>query len=196
MIPPDEDGGLKEQIRLHATRLFAQRGFAGTSMRDLVEACKCTKAACYYYFASKEALYRDVVEEHAMRIHEIMEATMRAQGSIRERLHAGLDAMVSFAIENPVAMQLMQRVDLSSEDTAPSFEEAPSRETHLCQITELIEEGGRTGELRGDMQAAEGALIITGALQIQFDAGIASGTWDRKQMHRTIDLAFDGIAKT
>lgn len=194
MIPVEEDGGLKEQIRLHATRLFAQRGFAGTSMRELVEACECTKAACYYYFSSKEALYRDVVEYHAVRINQIMEATMGTDGSVRERLHAGLDAMVSFAIANPVAMRLIQRVDLSSEDTAPAFTDIPSRETHLCQITELVVEGCKNGELRNDMKAAEGALIITGAMQIQFDAGIASGEWDRERMHKTIDLVLDGIA--
>jgi AcrR family transcriptional regulator len=194
MIPPDVDGGLKEQIRRQATRLFAQRGFAGTSMRELVEACECTKAACYYYFPSKEALYRDVVQDHAIRIHKIMEATIGAKGSIRERLHLGLDAMVSFAIANPIAMQLIQRIDLSSEDNAPAFDDVPSRETHLCRITELVVEGTKNGELRSDMQPAEGALILTGAMQIQFDAGIASGDWNRERMHKTIDLVLDGIA--
>ena len=194
MIPPDEDGGLKEQIRLQATRLFAQRGFAGTSMRELVEACQCTKPACYYYFSSKEALYRDVVQYHALRINKIMETTMAADGTVRERLHIGLDAMVSFAIANPIAMRLLQRIDLSSEDTAPAFDDIPSREAHLCQITQLVVEGCRDGELRSDMDAAEGALILTGAMQIQFDAGIASGEWDRERMHKTIDLVLDGIA--
>lgn len=194
MNQPDDDGGLKEQIRLQATRLFAQRGFAGTSMRELVEACECTKAACYYYFSSKEALYRDVVQDNAMRIHALMRAMMTGPGSIRERLHAGLDAIVDFSIANPRSMQLMQRIDLSSEDNAPAFSELPSRTTHLCQITELVVEGTKNGELRRDMDPASGALILTGAMQIQFDAGIASGEWDRERMHKTIDLVLDGIA--
>jgi AcrR family transcriptional regulator len=194
MIPPDVDGGLKEQIRLHATRLFAQRGFAGTSMRELVEACDCTKAACYYYFSSKEALYRDVVQYHALRINNIIETTIGSHGTVRERLHAGLDAMVSFAIANPIAMRLVQRIDVSSEDTAPSFEDTPSRETHLCRINDLVTEGCRNGELRSDMDPTEGALVLMGVMQIQFDAGVASGDWHRERMHKTIDLVLDGIA--
>ncbi|MCP4445360.1 MAG: TetR/AcrR family transcriptional regulator [Myxococcales bacterium] len=190
----DEDSGLKEQIRHHATRLFAQRGFAGTSMRELVEACECTKAACYYYFSSKEALYRDVVRFHAERIKGLVVETVKSAGSVRERLHAGLDQMIDYSVADPVAMQLMQRIDLTPEDNAPLLEDTPSRVTHLCLITELVTEGTANGELRSDIDLAEGALVLTGAMQFQFDAAIASGEWNRKRMHRTIDLILDGIS--
>ncbi len=195
MIPEEEDGGLKQQLRLHATRLFAQRGFAGTSMRELVEACECTKAACYYYFSSKEALYRDVVEFHSQTMDSILMEAISTGGTVRERLHAGLEAMVEFCIENPVAMRLLQRIDLSQEENAPAFDDIASREKDFCLIMEMVAEGCTSGELRSDMEPEEGALVLAGAMHFQFDAAIASGEWNRERMHKTIDLVLDGIAK-
>ena len=194
MIPAEVDGGLKEQILRHATRLFAQRGFAGTSMRELVEACNCTKAACYYYFSSKEALYREVVQHHTSRINKMVATTVKASGTIRERLHGGLNLMIDYSEADPLAMRLMQRIELTPEDNAPAMGDTPSRETHLCLTTELVKEGTQNGELRRDMDPNEAALVLTGAMQFQFDAAITSGEWDRERMHRTIDLVLDGIA--
>ncbi len=194
MIPPPE-GGLREQILQHATRLFAQRGFAGTSMRELTEACDCTKAACYYYFSSKEALFRQVVENHAARINALVQSTVTGPGSVRERLHRGLDSMMDYSIAEPTAMRLMQRLDLSPEDNAPVLDDGVCRDKHLQMITALVAEGIASGELREDLDAVEGALVVTGAMQFQFDAAIANGEWNRQRLHKTIDLVFDGITK-
>ena len=40
-----------------AAELFAQRGYAGVSMRDIARAVGVTQAAIYHHFANKDALY-------------------------------------------------------------------------------------------------------------------------------------------
>ncbi len=51
----------REHLLRMAIRLFAERGYNGLTMRDLAEACQVTAPAFYYYFPSKEILYRDAV---------------------------------------------------------------------------------------------------------------------------------------
>jgi len=51
----------QEQIIGIACRLFARRGYEGTSLRDIAEEAKITKAALYYHFPNKEALYHRIV---------------------------------------------------------------------------------------------------------------------------------------
>lgn len=46
-----------------AGRLFAERGFAGAKVRDIVEAANLHLSAMNYHFGSKEGLYREVVRE-------------------------------------------------------------------------------------------------------------------------------------
>ncbi len=40
-----------------ALRCFAEKGYAGTSLREIAEAARTTKPMIYYYFRSKEGLY-------------------------------------------------------------------------------------------------------------------------------------------
>jgi AcrR family transcriptional regulator len=44
-----------------AERLFAENGFAATSMRQITAAAKVNLAAVNYHFSSKESLYKEVV---------------------------------------------------------------------------------------------------------------------------------------
>ena len=46
-----------------AVTLFLARGYAGTSMADLAEACGIQKASLYHHFASKDALFVACVTE-------------------------------------------------------------------------------------------------------------------------------------
>lgn len=55
-----ETEALKDRIRHEATRLFADRGFAGTSLSAIAEAAGVSKGLVLYHFSDKEAL-RDAV---------------------------------------------------------------------------------------------------------------------------------------
>ena len=50
------------QASLH---LFAEKGFHGTSMRDIAREADITEGLIYHYFASKRDLFRAIIEEHS-----------------------------------------------------------------------------------------------------------------------------------
>ncbi|MCG8588741.1 MAG: TetR/AcrR family transcriptional regulator [Proteobacteria bacterium] len=52
----------RERILDRAEALFAERGLAGTSVRDLAQAVGLTPASLYNHFSGKEALYEAVLE--------------------------------------------------------------------------------------------------------------------------------------
>jgi len=52
---------LRHRLIVEATRLFVERGFDGTSMREIADACGVTKAALYYHYPSKADLLLDIV---------------------------------------------------------------------------------------------------------------------------------------
>ena len=53
----------RERLLMAALRLFADRGFAGTSTRDIAQAAGANVAAIRYYFGDKEGLYRAAFTE-------------------------------------------------------------------------------------------------------------------------------------
>lgn len=52
---------MKDEIIQHAKRLFRQKGYAGISINEIVEAAGITKPTLYYYFKDKESLYSSVM---------------------------------------------------------------------------------------------------------------------------------------
>jgi AcrR family transcriptional regulator len=82
-----------------AERLFAERGFFGTSVRDVTTAAGVRLASVNYHFRSKEELFRDVVLRRASVLNQdrlaLLERARTLRGSREARLRALVDAFVS-----------------------------------------------------------------------------------------------------
>ena len=50
-----------EKILLAAEKVFAEKGYAGTSMVNIAEAAELPRSNLHYYFSTKDELYRDVL---------------------------------------------------------------------------------------------------------------------------------------
>ena len=74
--PPNQPGSTRERILDVALELFVEHGYDGTSLRQIAERLGITKAALYYYFASKD----DILMALHMRIHEFGRAELGGIG--------------------------------------------------------------------------------------------------------------------
>ncbi|MGH2730484.1 MAG: TetR/AcrR family transcriptional regulator, partial [Actinomycetota bacterium] len=55
----------RDDILKASLHLFAEKGFHGTSMRDIARAADITEGLIYHYFASKRDLFRAIIEEYS-----------------------------------------------------------------------------------------------------------------------------------
>lgn len=94
---PSLRDGREAQLLAIARRLFAQKGFDATSLRDIAEEAQITKAALYYYFPNKDALYeRVVIDSMDSLLAEVSAAVERAPtptAKVRAFLHASADVL-------------------------------------------------------------------------------------------------------
>jgi AcrR family transcriptional regulator len=63
---PRQGPATRQQILDCSLRLFSERGYARTSVRDIAHAVGITDAAIYYHFASKRDLLRALFEERGI----------------------------------------------------------------------------------------------------------------------------------
>ncbi len=62
----------REQIIQGAMRLFAHKGFRGTTTRAIAQSLGISEALMFKYFPSKEALYRAIIEKRTERAEEML----------------------------------------------------------------------------------------------------------------------------
>lgn len=87
----------REQILRSAAALFARRGYAGTSMNDVAEACGVSKAALYHYVRDKEALLAAIAGGHIDRLRALVEAVLARPGPVdpETRVRLLIDAFLA-----------------------------------------------------------------------------------------------------
>jgi AcrR family transcriptional regulator len=83
---------VKEEVRDYivgvARRIFTRNGFKKTTMEEIAAACRKGKSSIYYYFKSKEEIFRAVVEKEADELKERLDRTLQKDDLVMDRLKA------------------------------------------------------------------------------------------------------------
>lgn len=139
---------VEKQIMEQATRLFAERGFASTTLQDIADATGLTRPALYHYVANKDELLSRLVSEStetpAALLHEINE---RTELGPTEKLREMAVAIAMHQGENPDRFRLIIRSEAElPEDIARRYQ--LSRRHVLKEFITVIEDGIKAGEMR------------------------------------------------
>ena len=97
-----------DRIRRTAATLFAERGYAGTSMSKLAGEVGIRKASLYNYYPSKEALLQDLVDRGMQAWHEACHPLLSQPESPRERLRSFFFAIFDFVEAHPETVALIR----------------------------------------------------------------------------------------
>ena len=81
------DTGTRGQILLHAARLFGQRGFYGTSTRDIAESVGIRQPSLFYHFASKHLILSALIDADLAQDATRFAEAMRLEVGHAERFH-------------------------------------------------------------------------------------------------------------
>ena len=97
----------RQQLLEVALETFAAKGFGETSMNEVAVAAGVTKPVLYQHFASKKALYHELVDEMGSRLEQaIFEAVAVAEGP-RQQVEAGFRAYFRWAIGQGDAFRVL-----------------------------------------------------------------------------------------
>ena len=147
-IPASEGDSTRRRILETALGLFAQRGYHGTSVRDLTGVLGLQPGAIYGHFASKEHILGELVRlGHEHHLGELRAALLACGADPEEQLRAFVRAHVRMHAEYAM-LAVVANEELHALSPALGAPAQALRQQAVALLTEVIERGVRAGRFR------------------------------------------------
>ena len=143
----------REEILALAAKIFADKGYASTTVREIADAAGILSGSLYHHFASKEAMLDEIMHGFLDHIVEQYRATVDAGGDPIDVLRALIREAFSSLGGNPAALAVMiNEFNFLVQFPRFAYLREGAEETERLW-TGVIEEGMRTGVFRSDIDA-------------------------------------------
>jgi AcrR family transcriptional regulator len=166
-----------------AVALFTKRGYAGTSLDEVVKRARVTKGALYHHFSGKQALFEAAFAQVETRSIESLTAVVTAEGDAWETAVAGLRAYVRKCLEPEY-----QRIIVHEAPVVMGWERWREAEEHfsfglLRTAVQLLVDAGEIEEAPVEIMAR----LLFGALSA--GASTIASSSDPKRTGREVERA-------
>lgn len=191
-----ETGGeVRDRLLAGATRLFASKGYAATTVREIVERAGVTKPVLYYYFRSKEGIYLDLMREPFGRFAAIVDETLLEEGSARERLFRLCLRAYDIFLENVDAARVMYSIYYGPPQGAPFVDFDAYHHRFQEAVLQIVREGVRSGEFRR-VNLNDAVWAVIGPLNVAMEVELCHPPQGigRDGVRRVLELVLEGIA--
>lgn len=127
-------GGRREQILRGAMELFAEKGFRGTTTREIAQQLGISEALMFKYFPSKEALYGAIIQKRTDGSEEMFFPKEAIQAKDDRQVFRSIATyLISKNTEDPTFMRLIQYSALEGHELSRIF-----FQTHAMDRTKLL----------------------------------------------------------
>jgi AcrR family transcriptional regulator len=180
----------KEELSREAARLFAAKGYHGTSVGDLAESLGVQKGSLYAHMQGKEDLLYETMRAGAEAFHGALDSVPE-DAAPAEKIRLALRAHLRVVAEQlDVATVFVQEWRyLEGERLAEIVSE---RRRYEERIRGLFREGRDLGELRADLDVNAAALAFLSAANWAY-TWLAPGADTNALADRFYALFLDGI---
>ncbi|MCW4055129.1 MAG: TetR/AcrR family transcriptional regulator [Candidatus Bathyarchaeota archaeon] len=196
-LTQEDYNAVHEKILNAAEKLFAKKGYNGTSMNDIVKASGQSKGAIYNHFESKERLFLSLLEKQTILGLNQLKDSFDPKDTTVDKLKKVLDLTMVNSCDCPSEVGRMQiefmiaasRIESLTADMKNRYQ------TIHMFIRELFEEGIRKGEFRSDIDSESLTSLLYATLEglgLHYSTlGIAFDSQRLKEV--LLKVVFEGI---
>ena len=183
----------KRYIIERSAPVFNQKGFAGTSMADIMQVTGLTKGGIYGNFESKDQIALNVFDYNLQVLFESYRAKIKSEKDAVGKLHAllGYFKNINFHSELPGGCPILN-TSIEADDTHPELKARVVRAIDIWRetVVKVIENGKRYNQIKPDVNSRKMANV--------FIALVEGGVMLAKayQNNKYISDVFDHIKQT
>jgi len=189
-----------EELLAAALTVFGEQGYRATTLEEVAKRAGVSKGTVYLYFASKDDLFRAMVEKYVIALLELAEARAREHtGSARTLLESMIRTMWS-ALSQPEMVCLTRLIQAE----LPQFPEIQRYywehviQRHRRLLRAIVERGIAAGEFREEALTMVPTMVPSLIVHLNHVRALFGGldpdapTPD-EQVELIVSLVFDGI---
>lgn len=200
--PKADDPEVRAKILAAAEELFAARGVAGTSVRDIARSAAVNSAMIHYYFGNKDGLYREIIESAASTIRALLITATSSAQSVEEKLTRFVSGYARYIFSHPNLARVLHRELLAG---GTHLKKMMQPATNYKILREAISNAVQRGEMRKiDVDLAPislmGMILVFQLIQPVIPVAIGRSGYDEGFIKRlsahTVDLFLHGAIGT
>jgi TetR/AcrR family transcriptional regulator len=181
------------QILAVAVKLFSERGFRGTTTKEIAQAAGVSEAMVFRHFATKEELYAAILDHKACAAGTFEPALLAAEAIKRKDDRAVFEDLALGALEHYERDTQFQRLLLHSalekhELAQMFFEEFVKR------VYEFLGSYIRTRQLDGAFIDIDPAVIVRAFIGMVMHHSLNNNLWDPQQ--RLLNISNESAARS
>jgi TetR/AcrR family transcriptional regulator len=191
----NHEPGARKALLLAAITLFAEKGYASTSVREIVSLAGVSKPVLYYYFQSKEGLFQAILDWAAEEQEVILGEALRKPGTALERIVHLYRRIYQGLMENVQLFKLINHLFFGPPQGAPSYDIERFHRRMAEVIKAIYLEGVGGGEVR-EIDPDEATLLVLGVTDYCFHLDyLHPESMDPERAGRLLRLAFQGLSE-
>ena len=184
----------KAEIRLTAKRLFKERGYAATSMRDLAKEVGIEAASLYNHLSSKEELLHEMCFDIAEQFFNAFKTATSSEKSTTKKLKAAIKAHIGVIANNLDASTVFfQEWNFLTEPDLSKFKSL--RHQYEMGFREIIQNGIADKDFK-EVNLKVAVFTIFSALNATYDLYKSSEKLTQDEIAESIsNLLLKGLKK-
>jgi AcrR family transcriptional regulator len=165
VLQKEEGAGGRARLLAAAVRLFATKGYAGTSVRDILRAAEVTAPALYYHFGSKEGLFLALALDGVEKLDAARREALERAGSTVDKIRRFCLANVAVRREFAELAWVVEAILTGPPEAAPHFDFRGEFQRMFRQLQDLVQDGIDSGALR-PCNPTQAALVLLGFMEV------------------------------
>lgn len=187
----------KDLILTKAIKVFEEKGYKDTSMRDIQEQTKLSKGTLYYHFENKNELFLSCIKKVYQEFLLKWEKISVNYSTAIEKLYAWAELGL-LEMKRPIGKSLLEYANQFETTTWQSTEAKELISIELDLIEGLLQEGIKEGNLKKDINLKDISVILLNSIPLATETsiyGYETLSEQKRICRASVSIILDGIRK-
>ena len=188
---------IREKILDTAQEVFTKYGFGKTTMEDIAREMGKGKSTIYYYFTSKEEIFRAVVEKELMIMRNRIMVTLAQKEDARDKLEGYLVERMK-GLKNLKNLYNVIRSEFAATRELADQTRQQTDQEEIVIVSSILDKGVHDGLFYLEDTLLTSIAIVTALKGMEIPLVISGTDSDallEKRLKRLLDVLFYGIIK-